>query len=484
MGPNNPNKGLLVPLRPMKKIMQSPYESSDGAKSIRSAEVDERLFDETKALFQSVGLGRVKHPSPAAVKFFGSDLAKKVVETSDRIAMSGMMYSNEWSTGMIHDKNVGKIPKDLLLLCLLEQRLARNAALSLIVKDLDLCRDLMRALRKWKLTKKYPKVANCKSASMFSTQQNACLKCIIFIARAWNCFRLLKQDKVDPSLLSKVCDCLYILDTNAKVPMPRVKPRTSVQAFSLPTMTTPPPVNRTSATGASSGTSGISHQLFASKPSAVERRPSPPSQAKSPGKVFPAETPGGQSTYGGDTTTTPLRPAVSTLHETATNAESPWRDNPAYQQWLKDEESGESTVNYWYPIEEEMILNPTEIEMAWLLEETLYCTRKKEVNWVFIFKFASPTLREQLLKLPSPDDDAAEGDDRDESDKKRLGSVVRMSFGMVEKRFAEVRRDIRKRLILRETRPAMRKIVPSLRRATHPLNVKRRRMASSQRGRK
>ena len=125
---------------------------------------------------------------------------------------------------------------------------------------------------------------------------------------------------------------------------------------------------------------------------------------------------------------------------------------------------------------QETILNPTEIEVAWLLEESLYCIRKKDINWAFIFKFASPSLKIQLLKLPPPDEEQSNSD---ATDAEKLRTLVRMDSPLVEKRFTVVRHDIRKRLLRRETRPAMRSIVPQIRKLTHPLRVKRRKMANN-----
>jgi hypothetical protein len=399
-------------------------------------------------------LGRTKTPSADAIKRFYLDLARKVVETGERIEISGVVYSGEWSTGVIRDKFVGKIPKHLLLLLLREQRLAKNDANALIVKDLDLICALKKAIKSWNLTKKYPRVATCAGISSFASNQKNCLKCIIFVARAWHCCQLLEEGIVDSSLNSKICDCLSILEINYK----RVSSVASSTAEVLLAATPPQTLQTSTPDDTSTANSGgISHDLFASRPCSDPKD----------GKILPSNT------------SIPARPQQTQLLSPATSHN--FRENPASQLWYEDQVSGETTLSayerkhYWYPMDpQEMILNPTEIEMAWLLEESLYCTRKKNVNWTFIFKFASPTLKTQLRKLPPP---VAVDGDHDDDDKERLGSLIRMDFPVVEKRFRVVRHDVRNRLICRETRPAMKTIVPQLRRFTHPLSVKRRRMA-------
>ena len=62
-------KNMLVALKPMTKIVQSPHEGS--GMSIRSGESDERIFDKLKALLEPVVTGRSKNVSPEAIKFFG-----------------------------------------------------------------------------------------------------------------------------------------------------------------------------------------------------------------------------------------------------------------------------------------------------------------------------------------------------------------------------------------------------------------------------
>ncbi|KAL3906025.1 MAG: hypothetical protein SGARI_004189 [Bacillariaceae sp.] len=157
-------KKLLVAFNPMAKIVQSPYEAS--GTSMRSAEVDERVFEKVKPLFEPVVIGKGTGVSSEAIKVFGLDLASKLADTRHGIHQSGMVYSQEWTSGVIKEKNVGKVGKDYLVLLLSEQRLANSKDMhSLIVKDLDLIPTLLRALASWKLTKRYPRVAKCKGIS-------------------------------------------------------------------------------------------------------------------------------------------------------------------------------------------------------------------------------------------------------------------------------------------------------------------------------
>jgi hypothetical protein len=145
--------------------------------------------------------------------------------------------------------------------------------------------------------------------------------------------------------------------------------------------------------------------------------------------------------------------------------------------WNSGTESVADTAkDFWVPEEnEEMILDRHETEIAWLLEESLYCTRVRGIDWNFIWKYASPMLKVHLRKTsPSDGDDQAE---RNRDDSVALGKLVRLHDFLVKLRFDVVRRDIRKRLLHNDCRLPMIDVVPKLRRATHPLRFVKQKQA-------
>lgn len=73
-----------------------------------------------------------------------------------------MVFSQEWCNGNIRGNQLGKIPKDLLLLCIVSKRIARAQDLLLagLTRDLEVCSIVHEALEAWNIKKaKYPKVS-------------------------------------------------------------------------------------------------------------------------------------------------------------------------------------------------------------------------------------------------------------------------------------------------------------------------------------
>jgi hypothetical protein len=431
----------------MSKIVKSPYE---GGKCIKSAEVNERLFDEVKSLLapKCGEMYRQMAASPAAQVRFGGKLARQIAEAYTQIEVSGMMYGSEWSQGIIREKYCGNIPKHIILLCLLERRFAvadksNQGLFSVIVKDLNLCQDLVIAMNDWELTEKYPLVASCKSPSLFASNLRVqCLKCIIFVCRAWHASRLMKQ-KLDESLRTKIRECMQILNSS-------VRPPTSVQ-------TQRPSINLGNGSCTSTNPPRIGVPPAASTSSHAQQ--------------------GQLATTSSDDS--PLMGSPMQRTESNGSSRSDYAGNMAQKQWYEDWVAHRTTLsayeekNYWYPMDpSELVLNPTEIELAWLLEETIYCTRKKKISWTFISELSSPTLKTQLKQLSKAGNESDSKDNAAE-DERKLSKLVRMHYPLVQKRFAEVRLDVRKRLLLKEFRPAVRIIVPQLRRAMHPLRMKK-----------
>ena len=128
--------------------------------------------------------------------------------------------------------------------------------------------------------------------------------------------------------------------------------------------------------------------------------------------------------------------------------------------------SNSSNPDFWYPVDKkELILNPIQIETAWLVEESMYCSRKTDVDWSFVMKYASPSLQIQLRKIPYVSGNHVE-------------EILSKLFqnGIETKRFKILRGEIRRKLLKNVVRMRMEGILPRLRRATHPLLVQKNRL--------
>jgi len=117
--------------------------------------------------------------------------------------------------------------------------------------------------------------------------------------------------------------------------------------------------------------------------------------------------------------------------------------------------------NFWCPVDpNELILNAVQIEMAWLVEESMYCGRKSNTDWVFVMEHASPALQIELRRIP----DVIGGNNDEE-----IFAKLMDDGSLAEKRFLFLRREIRRKLLKNVVRVCMQAIVPKLRKATHPL---------------
>lgn len=79
----------------------------------------------------------------------------------DQINHSGMIYSQEWVDGIIRGTAVGKIPKDLLLLCLVSKRLVKvdEFLLAGLTRDLEVFKTVKEAVQAWNLDSDYKRVS-------------------------------------------------------------------------------------------------------------------------------------------------------------------------------------------------------------------------------------------------------------------------------------------------------------------------------------
>jgi hypothetical protein len=77
------------------------------------------------------------------------------------IEKSGMVYSQEWVNGNIRGNLIGKIPNDLLLLCLVSKRFVKAGELLLagLTRDLEVYNIVKEALKEWDLEDEFKKVS-------------------------------------------------------------------------------------------------------------------------------------------------------------------------------------------------------------------------------------------------------------------------------------------------------------------------------------
>ena len=133
-------------------IKKSPYEADF------DAERGEPLFENVKtALKEHSHEDGVAILNSTAADMFGQRNAVCLIRTNYYIEKSGISFSPLWIEGTIHTIPVGKIPKDLLLLCLVPQRFIRadERNLSRACKDLDLYDIIKLAIDEWGLQQRY-----------------------------------------------------------------------------------------------------------------------------------------------------------------------------------------------------------------------------------------------------------------------------------------------------------------------------------------
>ena len=182
-----------------------------------------------------------------------------------------MVYSQEWVNGNIRGNVVGKMPKDMLLLCLVAKRFVKAGELLLmgLIRDLEVCGLVQEAIKEWNLEDEYPKVrikqscfvhsvsfdCNILTQIFFSFQIAVCpqktfsfnskkrdtYKCVIFVGRAYSCTKAFGVFNLDGDLLAKVKACLDIIES--RLPEGSSKKRKLKSAEPAPApVAAPPPV--------------------------------------------------------------------------------------------------------------------------------------------------------------------------------------------------------------------------------------------------
>jgi hypothetical protein len=149
------------------------------------------------------------------------ELAQTMVLANHHIALSGMVYSPDWMEGLIRDIHCGTIPKAMLLLCLQEQRFARSdfPVLSQVCHQLQLKTIILEALQQWGMEEAFPKLAaqNSQQEQSYYMHQVKyrvqCIRCEIFVARAYSCMNTLLQ-RQPSSQANKMVSCLKIMQSH------------------------------------------------------------------------------------------------------------------------------------------------------------------------------------------------------------------------------------------------------------------------------
>ncbi|CAJ1933870.1 unnamed protein product [Cylindrotheca closterium] len=208
----------------MKDIKGKPYQ--DGI----SAETGELPFEEFEDLFEPDGNQQENQkeqmcrrkpsliPNKDAIRLFGAEAAKKLVNWHHHVKHSGQLYSEEWLEGRIRDQNLGTIAKPMLLICLQHIKISRapTAVLGKICHDLELQSLIKKALEVWGVADRFPRLWARKPADQYARTGDIkmCRQCEIFVARAYVCVTTLKHAAVSDDLGNKLLSCLVDMEKN------------------------------------------------------------------------------------------------------------------------------------------------------------------------------------------------------------------------------------------------------------------------------
>lgn len=134
-------------------IEKSPYEAD------YDAEKGERIFDFVKEVLQGDENG---DPKEQAIAIFGPTNTKCLIRAHDLIDRSGMVWGNEWINGNFRGDQLGTIPPELLLICLIPNRGVRAdyMTFSSLCKGTKLYAIINQALDGWGLAEDYIRVSH------------------------------------------------------------------------------------------------------------------------------------------------------------------------------------------------------------------------------------------------------------------------------------------------------------------------------------
>mmetsp|Transcript_38108 Transcript_38108/g.109579 ORF Transcript_38108/g.109579 Transcript_38108/m.109579 type:complete len:649 (+) Transcript_38108:179-2125(+) len=231
-------------IQPLDDIEKSPYEGN------QSAEVSEPLFCRLKELLLSKEEceGELQDftgkPSltiqESTEKLFGKVLAESYVKAYHVIGKSGMLFSNSWldqKECKIRGVKCGWVPKHMMILLLQEQRFGRagEADLQNVVRDLGVASIFFDALDEWGFDD--PLLWHQAPLIQFKSKKTQCLRSLIFVARAYRCIKVMKEDervgwdlaKKQPTLYSKIQQCIELVVENLKINEAKLKQYKSKQ---------------------------------------------------------------------------------------------------------------------------------------------------------------------------------------------------------------------------------------------------------------
>eukprot|EP00934_Nitzschia_sp_Nitz4_P007084 Nitzschia sp. Nitz4//scaffold212_size37733//27005//28699//NITZ4_007738-RA/size37733-augustus-gene-0.11-mRNA-1//1//CDS//3329542037//7074//frame0 len=194
---------------PMAVIEKSPYEAN------LNAEKGVDLFSRMRNILKERKGDDYRTVDAEATRIFGPTNAWCLVKANALIDKSGMVYSQEWCNGNIRGEKIGKIPKDLLLVCLVSKRFvkAQDLLLSGLTRDLDIALLVQEALDAWKIKADFPRIRGASKSFQFATKKRDSYKCAIFVARAYSCYKAFSMTgRIDASLMAKVMACLDIME--------------------------------------------------------------------------------------------------------------------------------------------------------------------------------------------------------------------------------------------------------------------------------
>ena len=523
------------------QISSCPYEGDESAEvGEQLFEHIQSLMIPSTGLINQIQNKKL-FPSDEAIEVFGEKEAEAILETSKRVSSSKILYGIGWTEGIIQGWRCAPLEKELLLLCLHDHRIARSDASGLkqVIKDLGLWEIVLGVLSKWNLGGRFPCLFRCKNITSFKKKQAQAFKCILFLARAATCMKYLGWDFLaipeNANLKKKIYAYLSVLESLQTVkqtkkycdltkrlrskdlkivgvtihgrsgkerdyPMeqfPKASSsdrhnsscneknykKTPIPNDSMITKTRKRPLNMTSQGILSKEHHTLnprfSHELFDTKNHVSQKGDGTGSTIVSQS----SERENSNSILIDSSLSRAKRTKPGISHMLCTKAANGQKvvDVPRHiasaatrglVSYVSDGSSMHSNSNdpnFWYPVDpEEIILSPLQIETAWLVEESMYCNRKRNVDWMFVMNYASPALQIKLRKIPD-----VVGSDDEEILSKLLHN------GIEAKRFAIVRRDVRRKLVKSEVRTRMKSILPGLRKATHPIRLEKERLKNT-----
>ncbi|KAG7346705.1 hypothetical protein IV203_005774 [Nitzschia inconspicua] len=192
-------------------IDKSPYEADF------DAEKGEKVFDEMKDVLLEDERGG---PKPKAVELFGKTNASCLIRVHSLIEKSGMVWGQEWVNGNFRGNMIGKIPVDLLLLCLVPNRFVKAdpILLSKLCRGTDLHNIVNMAIDEWGLERDYKLVRATTKNYSFTSKGRDCFKCAIFVARLYCCCKHSGVSTPSDRLMTKAKGCLSIMENHLPKP--------------------------------------------------------------------------------------------------------------------------------------------------------------------------------------------------------------------------------------------------------------------------